>query len=101
MSNYFYIEATEPQYVYPYTVPVFQARIEGPASRFQYIDPKVHKDKVSSKYFCDYTKFLPPIDRFATNLRPNCFFLATGPLICSNDKNDMTCFKKNLIAYQK
>lgn len=43
-------------------------------------------------YFCNYTKFLPPIDLFSYNLIPNCSYTTTGQLMCRTDK--AACLKK-------
>jgi len=94
MANYVYIDQIEKQYVYPYTVPVFQGRIEGPASRFQYMD-KIYNEHLSKEhYFCDYTKYLPPFDTFGVNLKPNCFITATGMSLCREDKRE--CLSKKM-----
>jgi hypothetical protein len=58
--------------------------------RYLYVTKEINA--VPHNYFCNYTKFLPPVDMFSYNLIPNCSYTTTGQLMCRTEKKG--CLKK-------
>jgi len=59
--------------------------------RYVYVNKSLNTP--NHRYFCNHTKYLPQVDKFAMRLMPNVMYTTAGQLLIR--KYNATCFKKS------